>query len=132
MLLRLTYLTVTNTFALLRLLPMRDRGKEIEILALRHQLLVLQLQVGRPEFTDTDRVVLAGLLHRLPTGRLRRLLLRPRERPVRIPQNPRRTRRLGIKVAATLTRPTDGQSTRVASPYGWCVTITRTAQSGQG
>jgi putative transposase len=31
---------VTNTFALLRLLPMSDRDKDIEILALRHQLLV--------------------------------------------------------------------------------------------
>ncbi|MFC9669896.1 MULTISPECIES: hypothetical protein [unclassified Streptomyces] len=53
--LRLTYLTVTNTFTLLRLLPMSERDKDIEILALRHQLLVLQRQVGRPAFTDTDR-----------------------------------------------------------------------------
>jgi putative transposase len=74
-LLRLTYLAVTNTFALLRLLPMSDREKEIEILALRHQLLVLQRQVGKPAFTDTDRVILAGLLHHLPREKLRRLLL---------------------------------------------------------
>ncbi|MGW7006861.1 hypothetical protein ACWGCW_29630 [Streptomyces sp. NPDC054933] len=32
MLLRLAYLTATNTFALLRLLPMSDRDKDIEIL----------------------------------------------------------------------------------------------------
>jgi hypothetical protein len=63
-LLRLAYLAVTNTFTLLRLLPMSDRDHDIEILALRHQLLVLQRQVGTPAFTDTDRVVLAGLLHR--------------------------------------------------------------------
>jgi hypothetical protein len=63
-LLRLAYLAVTNTFTLLRLLAMSDRDKDIEILALRHQLLVLQRQVGTPPFTDTDRVVLAGLLHR--------------------------------------------------------------------
>src|SRR5258706_11121123 len=75
MLLRLAYLAVTNTFALLRLLPMSDRDKDIEILALRHRLLVLQRQVGRPVFTDTDRVVLAGLLHRLPRQRLCQLLL---------------------------------------------------------
>jgi putative transposase len=74
-LLRLTYLAVTNTFALLRMLPMSDREKEIEILALRHQLLVLQRQVGKPAFTDADRAVLAGLLHGLPTDRLRRMLL---------------------------------------------------------
>ncbi|MFE2972281.1 integrase, partial [Streptomyces sp. NPDC059340] len=38
MLLRLAYLTATNALALLRLLPMSDRDKDIEILALRHQL----------------------------------------------------------------------------------------------
>jgi putative transposase len=37
-LLRLAYLGVTNAFALLRLLPMSDRDKDVEILALRHQL----------------------------------------------------------------------------------------------
>ncbi|WP_405634746.1 hypothetical protein OHB53_11605 [Streptomyces sp. NBC_00056] len=41
MLLRLAYLTMTNTFSLIRLLPMSDRDKEIEILVLRHQLTVL-------------------------------------------------------------------------------------------
>jgi putative transposase len=34
-LLRLAYLTVTNTFAVLRLLPASDREKDTEILALR-------------------------------------------------------------------------------------------------
>lgn len=79
MLLRLAYLAATNTFALLRLLPMSSREKNLEVLALRHQMLVLQRQVGRPLFTDTDRAVLAGLLHHLPTDRLRRLvvLVRP-------------------------------------------------------
>ncbi|WP_327313469.1 hypothetical protein [Streptomyces sp. NBC_01235] len=38
MLLRLAYLGVTNVFALLRLLPMSDHGKDAEILALRHQI----------------------------------------------------------------------------------------------
>ncbi|MFF4828066.1 integrase core domain-containing protein [Streptomyces sp. NPDC001312] len=75
MLLRLAYLAVTNTFALLRLLPKSERDKDIEILALRHQLLVLQRQVGKPVFTDTDRAVLAGLLHHLPIDKLRQLLL---------------------------------------------------------
>lgn len=58
-LLRLAYLAATNAFALLRLLPMSEREKEVENLTLRHQLLVLQRQVGRPAFTDTDRAVLA-------------------------------------------------------------------------
>jgi len=36
-LLRLAYLGVTNAFALLRLLPMSDHDRDVEILALRHQ-----------------------------------------------------------------------------------------------
>jgi hypothetical protein len=44
---RLAYLGVTNVFALLRLLPMTSRDKDAEILALRHQLLVLQRQLDR-------------------------------------------------------------------------------------
>ena len=75
MLLRLAYLAATNALAVLRLLPMSDREKDIEILVLRHQLLVLQRQVGKPTFTDTDRAALAGLLHHLPKDRLRHLLL---------------------------------------------------------
>lgn len=78
MLLRLAYLPATNAFAFLRLLPVSDRNKDIEILALGHQLLVLQRQVGKPTFTDTDRVIFSGLLHHLPTDKLRNfLLLRP-------------------------------------------------------
>ncbi|MCW2859695.1 MAG: hypothetical protein JWP48_1403 [Actinoallomurus sp.] len=57
MLLRLAYLTVTNTFAVLRLLPMSDLDKDAEILALRHQLAVLQRQLGneRARFAPADR-----------------------------------------------------------------------------
>ncbi|MFI6080655.1 transposase [Streptomyces sp. NPDC051217] len=40
-----------------------DRDKDIEILALRHQLLVLQRHVGEPAFTDTDRAILAARIH---------------------------------------------------------------------
>jgi putative transposase len=80
-LLRLAYLTMTNTFAVLRLLPMSDRDKDTEILALRHQLAVLQRQLGneKARFTPSDRAFLAALLHRLPPKVLRRLrlLVRP-------------------------------------------------------
>ena len=75
MLLRLAYLALTNTFTLMRLLPMSDQDKDIEILALRHQLIVLQRQVGKPVFTQADRMVLAGLLRYLPPEKLRKLLL---------------------------------------------------------
>ncbi|AQW49574.1 integrase core domain-containing protein [Streptomyces violaceusniger] len=81
MLLRLAYLGVTNAFALLRLLPMSDRDKDAEILALRHQITVLERQLGgaRLRFTPSDRAFLAALLHRMPLSALRRvrLLVRP-------------------------------------------------------
>jgi putative transposase len=78
-LLRLVYLTVTNTFSFIRLLPTSDREKEIEILVLRHQLTILQRQSAKPAFTPADRFLLAGLLHRLPMDRLWQLhlLVRP-------------------------------------------------------
>ena len=81
MLLRLAYLGVTNAFALLRLLPRSDHDKDAEILALRHQIAVLQRQLGeqRVRFQPADRGLLAALLHPLPRpARLRlRLLVRP-------------------------------------------------------
>jgi putative transposase len=80
-LLRLAYLAVTNVFALLRLLSVSDRDKDAEILALRHQLTVLERQLGkaRPRFSPVDRAFLATLLHRLPRDMLGRfrLLVRP-------------------------------------------------------
>jgi transposase InsO family protein len=80
-LIRLAYLGVTNALALLRLLPMSDRDKDTEILVLRHQIAVLQRQLGyqKPRFDPSDRALLAALLHRLPKDVLRglRLLVRP-------------------------------------------------------
>ena len=81
MLLRLAYLGVTNALAMLRLLPMSDGAKDAEILALRHQIMVLErhLQGEKVRFTHADRAFLAALLHRLPRDVLRRirLLVRP-------------------------------------------------------
>ena len=81
MLLRLAYLGVTNALAMLRLLPMSERAKDAEILALRHQITVLERQLHgeRVRFAPADRAFLAALLHRLPRdvlGRIR-LLVRP-------------------------------------------------------
>ncbi len=75
MLSRLPYLALTGVFAAMRLLPVSDIDKDIEILALRHQLAVLQRQVGRPRLAPADRVFLAALLHRLPRSRLAELRL---------------------------------------------------------
>jgi putative transposase len=80
-LLRLAYLGVANAFAMLRLLPMSSRDKDVEILALRHQIMVLERQLGREKvrFEPSDRALLAALLYRLPRDVLRRvrLLVRP-------------------------------------------------------
>jgi putative transposase len=77
----MAYLSVTNVFALLRLLPSSDRDKDIEILALRHQIMVLERQLGktRPRLLPSDRMFLAALLHRLPRDVLTRfrLLIKP-------------------------------------------------------
>jgi transposase InsO family protein len=80
-LLRLAYLGVANALTMLRLFAMNDRTKDVEILALRHQILILQRQLHdqKIRFTAADRALLAALLHRLPRTVLRqiRLLVRP-------------------------------------------------------
>ncbi|MFI7706554.1 helix-turn-helix domain-containing protein [Nonomuraea sp. NPDC049480] len=78
----MAYLTVTNAFAALRLLPMSDRDKDVEILVLRHQIAVLERQLGadtRVKFAPEDRAFLTALLTSLPREVLRRLrlLVRP-------------------------------------------------------
>ncbi|MEV4800416.1 hypothetical protein AB0K18_10405 [Nonomuraea sp. NPDC049421] len=78
----MAYLTITNAFAALRLLPMSNRDKDAEILILRHQIAVLERQLGadtRVRFAPEDRAFLAALLTSLPREVLRRLrlLVRP-------------------------------------------------------
>jgi putative transposase len=77
MLLRLAYLAVTNGLAMLRPLPMTDRANDAEVLVLRHQLTILQRQLGgtRVRFAPADRAFLAALLHRLPRAVLRQIRL---------------------------------------------------------
>jgi putative transposase len=75
-LIRFAYLAVTNAFTVLRLLPRSDRDKDIEILALRHQLNVLQrhLDGQQVRFAPAERAFLTALLTTLskptttPTG----------------------------------------------------------------
>ncbi|MFI1294159.1 hypothetical protein ACH4VM_38165 [Streptomyces sp. NPDC020792] len=62
---------------MLRLLPMSDRDKDMEILALRHQITVLERRPGgnRPRFDASTRAFLAALPHPLPRDVPRRLRL---------------------------------------------------------
>lgn len=80
-LVRLAYLAVGNAFAMARLLPVGEREKDVEILVLRHQITVLERQLGavRVRFAPEDRVLLAALLAWLPRRRLSvlQLLVRP-------------------------------------------------------
>jgi hypothetical protein len=75
MLVRLPYLALSSVFTLIRLLPMSDTDKDIEILTLRHQLAILQRQTNKPRLTRADRALLAAFLHRFPRAKLRRLQL---------------------------------------------------------
>ena len=81
MLVRLVYLAIVNLFSAVRLLSVGERDKDAEILALRHQVTILERQLGdrRVRFTAVDRTFLAALLSPLRRQALRRLrlLVRP-------------------------------------------------------
>ncbi len=54
-----------------------ERDLHVEILVLRHQLRVLQRQVGQPRWRRTDRLLLAALSRRLPRPAWRSFLITP-------------------------------------------------------
>ena len=90
----MAYLAIVNLFSTLRLLSVSEHDKDAEILALRHQVTILQHQLGdrRVRLTPVDRAFLAALLSSLPRAVLHRLhlLVRPdtvlpRHRPAPAP-----------------------------------------------
>jgi len=45
----------SSAFTVIKLLPVSGTEKDVEILALRHQLAILQRQIDTPRLTGTDR-----------------------------------------------------------------------------
>ena len=62
----------------LRWLVASGDERDAEILALRHQILVLQRQINRPRFTDTDRTILAVLSSAFARSQQIMLIVAPR------------------------------------------------------
>jgi putative transposase len=72
------YWSLRRLLGLLVLRCRSERQKEIEILLLRHQLRVLERQVGRPQLTQADRALLAAFSRVLPRRAWKRsFLVRP-------------------------------------------------------
>jgi hypothetical protein len=60
------YLAVRRIFDLFLLSLRSERSKEVELLALRHEVEVLRRQVGRCAYQPADRAFLAALSRILP------------------------------------------------------------------
>jgi transposase InsO family protein len=109
--LRLAYLAALRVFGWLALLARPDRAKDAEILILRHQVAVLQRQVGTPRLSWADRAVLAALARLLPGSHLRQLRLIVSPRPL-LRWHADLVRRHWSFPRRTPGRPRTGQSVR--------------------
>ena len=77
MTLSLLYRAFCRTLQLIRLLGRSDTNLAIEVVMLRHEVVVLRRQVHRPALEPADRAVLAGLARLLPRRRLGRFFVQP-------------------------------------------------------
>ncbi len=65
----LGYLALRWLLQIVLLRPRSEGFKELEIVVLRHELLVLRRQAGRPELRPSDRLLLAAASRLLPRSR---------------------------------------------------------------
>jgi putative transposase len=77
MLSRLAYLSLCRSIQLLVLLARGDHTKDLEILVLRHQLIVLRRQIPRPKLEPPDRALLAAVSRLLPRSRWSCFFVKP-------------------------------------------------------
>ena len=77
MLLGLTYQLMRFITDLVLVRTRSDAQLRAEVLALRHQLRVLERKVGKPAWQPADRILLAGLSRLLPKSGLPSLLPKP-------------------------------------------------------
>jgi putative transposase len=94
-------------------------AKDVELLVLRHQLLVLQRQQRRPSLRPADRALLAALTRILPQQRRRGLIVTP--------QTLLRWHRELVRRKWTQPhRAPAGRPSRIASASSSCASHTRT------
>jgi putative transposase len=74
---KLAYLTLCRSIQLLALLARGEAAKDLEILALHHQLTVLRRQVPRPRLEPADRALLAAVSRIPPRVRWSCFLVQP-------------------------------------------------------
>jgi putative transposase len=65
----LGYLALRCLLQLVLLRPRSEGFKELEIVVLRHELMVLRRQAGRPQLQPSDRLLLAAASRLLPRSR---------------------------------------------------------------
>lgn len=77
MLVRLCYWSLRRLLELVALVGRPGFERDVELVVLRHENMVLRRQVARPAHTDADRAVLSALARVLPRDRWRALLVKP-------------------------------------------------------